>query len=598
MKKKLHFLSGLPRSGSTVLAAILNQNPETHVSTTSGLSAALGSLVSAWENPILSGADIDRNRLAQTMRGTIDSFYETTDKPIVIDKSRSWPSPEILQSMENVLGRKPKIITTVRSVPDCMASFVRVAKPEDFNDFMQSSPLANHLKQSYISLQAGLAAAPDCFLIVEYDDLIESPEQELRRIHEFLELPKFAYDFENIDGEPVKEDDEKIHGVAGLHDIKTKLEKQVREDSKITLGSYYNNYCQPEFWLETPRTVLEIHDLDLQLAAGKMGDFEEGWRLAEKLNVEEPDNLRAKYNRGWYLHSQGKILKSYQAMDEGRKVGVFGNSPPNVPTPKWDGTSKGTVLLNLEGGLGDQIHQVRYAQNIADRGCKVIVACSGELVKLFTEVEGVTTVIQHNAAFGVYHDYWVAGMSAIVPLGFELKDISGKPYIHRDGVERAAKKRIGLRWQAGTQFEHEHNKTFPYELMFEAVKGLNVEFISLQRDKGAEARPSWVKEVPLDNWGDTKAAIDSCDLVISACTSVSHLSAAMGVETWVITPILPYFLYSMMWGDRTPYYNDMKLFRQEEFGKWEAPFNLIKKQLQPKKEIEFNIVPSSVLYCV
>ena len=134
--------------------------------------------------------------------------------------------------------------------------------------------------------------------------------------------------------------------------------------------------------------------------------------------------------------------------------------------------------------------------------------------------------------------------------------------------------------------------------MFEAVKGLDVEFISLQRDEGEEARPSWVKEVPLDNWGDTKAAIDSCDLVISACTSVSHLSAAMGVETWVITPVLPYFLYSIVWGDRTPYYNDMKLFRQEAFGKWEAPLNLIKKQLQPKKEIEFNIVPSSVLYCV
>ena len=597
MNKTLHFLSGLPRSGSTVLAAILNQNPETHVSTTSGLTAALGSLVQAWSGGILNETDPNRNRLATTMAGTIDSFYETTDKPVVLDKSRGWPTPVIMQSMEKVLGRKPKIIATVRSVPDCMASFVRVAKPEDLDEFMQTSPLVNHLKESYIELSNGLAAAPECFLIVEYDDLIDNPEQELQRVHEFLELPEFIYDFNNIDGESVKEDDEKIHGVAGLHDIKTKLEKQHREDPRVTLGHHYKEFCQPEFWLETPRTIHEEHDLDRQLAAGKRGDFIEGWRLAEKLQLDEPDNLRATYNRGWYLHNQGKIRESYLAMDEGRKVGVFGNSPPDVPTSQWDGVSKGIVLLNLEGGLGDQIHQVRYAKEIASRGCAVIVACSGSLVKLLQKVEGITSIIQHEAAFGVYHDFWVAGMSAIVPLGFELKDISGAPYINKTSKDKRTKKRIGLRWQAGTVFEHEHNKTFPYELMFEAVKGADAEFISLQRDEGADACPDWVEKVPLDTWEDTQKAVSSCDLVISACTSVSHLSAAMGVETWVVTPVLPYFLYSMMWGDRTAYYNDMKLFRQTEFGKWEAPFEQIKQRLQPEApKIEW--VPDNILYCI
>tara|TARA_R110000772_G_scaffold139030_1_gene248120 strand:- start:548 stop:2377 length:1830 start_codon:yes stop_codon:yes gene_type:complete len=609
MNKKLHFLSGLPRSGSTVLAAILNQNPQTHVSTTSGLTEALGSLVNAWDGGILGGTDPNRERLVQTMRGTIDAFYETTDKPVVVDKSRGWPAPAIINTMSKVIGNKPKIIATVRSVPDCMASFTRVAKPDNLDEFMQTSPLTDHLKESYMNLQQGLEAAPECFLIVEYDDLIENPKKELERVHEFIGLKPFAYDFNNIDGESVKENDENIHGVAGLHDIKPKLEKQVREDPKITLGAYYNDYCQPEFWLETPRTVREEHDLDRQLEVGKRGDFVEGRRLMEKLALEEPNNLRATYNSGWYLHNEGKILESYKAMDEGRKIGVFGNTPPAVPTTQWDGESKGVVLLNLEGGLGDQIHQIRYAKNIADRGCTVIVACSGQLVQLFTEVAGVTAVVQHEATFGVYHDYWVAGMSAIVPLGLELNDLSGKPYIYKDsftsgsfckkGVERAAKKRIGLRWQAGIQFEHEHNKTFPYELMFEAVKGIDAEFISLQRDEGAEARPSWVKEVPLDNWGDTKAAINSCDLVISACTSVSHLSAAMGIETWVITPVLPYFLYSMMQGNKTPYYNDMKLFRQEEFGKWEAPFEKIKNKLQFEQEkITFDVAPEAVLYCI
>jgi len=84
--------------------------------------------------------------------------------------------------------------------------------------------------------------------------------------------------------------------------------------------------------------------------------------------------------------------------------------------------------------------------------------------------------------------------------------------------------------------------------------------------------------VPLDSWHDTQAAIASCDLVISSCTSVSHLAAAMGVPTWVVTPIMPYFLYALD-GDRTPYYDGMRLFRQEIYGDWQAPFDKIKAEL-------------------
>ena len=180
--------------------------------------------------------------------------------------------------------------------------------------------------------------------------------------------------------------------------------------------------------------------------------------------------------------------------------------------------------------------------------------------------------------FGIYHDFWVAGMSAIVPLGFDYGDISGAPYITKPMTIKSRKKRIGLRWQGSTQFEHEHHKAFPYELMFAAVKDADAEFISLQRDEGADAAPGWVKQVKLDTWEDTRRAVASCDLVISSCTSVSHLSAAMGIKTLVVTPIMPYFLYALA-GESTPYYKSMSLIRQEVFGDWQAPFDQIKDRL-------------------
>ena len=212
------------------------------------------------------------------------------------------------------------------------------------------------------------------------------------------------------------------------------------------------------------------------------------------------------------------------------------------------------------------------------------MACTGPLVTLFTDVEGVSAVVQHDCCQGVYHDFYVQGMSAIVPLGFELEDLTGEAYITKPKTIKGFRKRIGLRWQGQTAFEAEHQKKFPYELLFNALEGVDAEFISLQRDEGAEACPPWVKQVPLDTWEDTRQATASCDLVISSCTSVSHLAAAMGVETWTIIPVMPYFFYAQE-GDTCPYYDTMKLLRQESFGDWKAPFAKIKERLSEKKAL-------------
>ena len=60
-------------------------------------------------------------------------------------------------------------------------------------------------------------------------------------------------------------------------------------------------------------------------------------------------------------------------------------------------------------------------------------------------------------------------------------------------------------------------------------------------------------------------------------------------ETWVITPVMPYYLYAID-GPTTPYYATMKLFRQEVFGDWEAPFARIKESLDVRKDQQLRLV--------
>ena len=586
--KKIYFLSGLPRSGSTVLAAILSQNPNIHATSTSNLLDTLVGTLRAWADSLTTRAQTDQKKEEEKIQHVLNNIcntqYHDIDKPIILDKARGWADDTNMRTMSKVLGHKPKIIATVRNVEDCAASFVRVAKPKDLNHFLLKDDLIKHLKESYQTFEKGYSFAPECFLIIDYDDLMKDPQKELKRVHEFLELPDFKYNLNAIDGTNLQEKDEEIWEVKGLHDIQPKLGYQHKEDSKDVLKHRYYDFVQPRFWLgEKANPNKPIHDLDMQLAAGLMGNFEEGWRIAQKLEKEEPWNNRAAFNRGWYQMWKGNLLEGEKLLFRGRDESVFGNEPPRSPMPMWDGKSKGTVLLNMEGGLGDQIHGVRYARDIAKIAGEVIVACSGSLATLFRDMKGVVAVCQTDAVYGIVHDYWAPSMSTIPILGYEYKDISGKPYINKPSVEPHKGLRIGLRWQGNPQFEHEQHRIFPPTKLFDALEDVDAEFISLQRDEGSQFKPYWVKEVPLGHWEQTRAAAASCDLIITSCTSVAHLCGAMGIPTWIVVPVLPYYLWAPP-GNTTVWYDSVKLYRQEIFGEWSAPFDQIKIDLQNFKK--------------
>jgi len=311
--------------------------------------------------------------------------------------------------------------------------------------------------------------------------------------------------------------------------------------------------------------------LDKQLEAGIHGDFDHGWLIAQQLEKEDPTCQRAAFNRGWYLLRQGKLLEGHKLLDQGRFQDVFGNRHIGSKKPIWNG-EEGTVLLNMEGGLGDQIKSYRWAFDLKERLNRVVISCSPELAPIFSER---FAVVEHDAACGAYHDYWLPSMSAIVSLGYEYEDLKGEPYIDRTADPVPG--RIGVRWSGNPTFEHEQHRFFPADLMFDAVKGYNC--VSLQRDKDAELKPKWMEQVALDDWQTTRKSISQCELVITSCTSVAHLAAAMGIETWIVVPVLSYYLWALP-GEVTPYYDSVTLFRQEKYGDWLAPFEQIKEKLK------------------
>jgi len=313
--------------------------------------------------------------------------------------------------------------------------------------------------------------------------------------------------------------------------------------------------------------------LDEQLDAGIHGDFKKGWLIAQQLKEETPTCNRAAFNRGWYLLRQGKLLEGHKLLDKGRFENVFGNRHIGSKQPIWNKES-GTVLLSLEGGIGDQIKSYRFAFDLKELENRVIISCSTEIASIFAEE---FAVVQHDVACKVYHDYWLPSMSSIVALGYEYKDLKGTPYISRTADTIPG--RIGVRWSGNPKFEHEQHRYFPANLLFDAVKGYDC--VSLQRDKDTELKPEWMKQASLDDWQTTRKSISECELVISSCTSVAHLSAAMGIETWIIVPVLSYYVWALP-GNKSPYYDSVTLYRQQKYGTWLDPFKSIKQDLEIK----------------
>jgi sulfotransferase len=181
MSKKYYFLAGLPRSGSTVLSAILNQNKKIHSTATSGLIEIMGSACSSWENsPSTLAQNTSKKEIYRILKSIMDGKYASVEKEIVIDKNRGWVNPVLIDTMSNVLGYSPKIIATVRGTADCAASFVRLAKPVDLDYFLKNSQLINHLKSSYAELKMGFDKYPDNILFIEYESLVDNPKMEMK----------------------------------------------------------------------------------------------------------------------------------------------------------------------------------------------------------------------------------------------------------------------------------------------------------------------------------------------------------------------------------------------------------------------------------
>ena len=235
-------LSGLPRSGSSLLSAILRQNPEINAGGRSGLLPLLWDINSAFNAD--AAPFLEANGKTELRGKTLNSLvanYHNSSKPFSVDKSAFWTHPNNRLLVKDYVKPQGKTIVLTRNVKDVMVSWVKV-----YEDIISSFPPEEWImkQETFIELPIlSITAAidnglGDDFCFVDYDDLICDTEEQLERIYNAWDLPYFKHDLSFIDVSNVEDDS--FYGVS-LHRVRSVIE---RKNYDITLTPEAEDYCQ------------------------------------------------------------------------------------------------------------------------------------------------------------------------------------------------------------------------------------------------------------------------------------------------------------------------------------------------------------------
>lgn len=265
--QRIHFISGLPRSGSTLLAALLRQNPRFHAGMSGPLAGLFGALLGEMSARSEFSVFIDDDQRRRILHGLFEQYYADTPAEVVFDTSRAWCTRLPALSM---LFPDTRVIACVRDVPWIVDSIERLVRQNAF----QPSSIFNYAAGGTVYTRAnGIAGADgmlgyaydalkeafhgehtDRLLLVQYETLTRDPVKALAAIYDFLGEPAFAHDIGHVDYDATAFDAKA--GTPGLHTVRSRV--QANERTSILPPDLFQRFANDAFWRDpklNPRSV-------------------------------------------------------------------------------------------------------------------------------------------------------------------------------------------------------------------------------------------------------------------------------------------------------------------------------------------------------
>ena len=268
MRGAIHFISGLPRSGSTLLAALLRQNPRVHAGMSGPLAGMFGALLGEMSQRNEFAVFIDDAKRRRILHALFDQFYADCETDVIFDTSRAWCArmPAIVE-----LFPEAKVIACVRHLPWIVDSIERLVQRNVFSP----SSIFNFTPNGTVYTRANAVAGPDgmvgfaydalkqaCFgaqadrlLLVQYETLTAEPAKAMQAIYDFIGEPLFTHDFEHVEYD-VTEFDQRA-GTPGLHSVRGKVEAKPR--TTLLPPDLFQRFANDAFWRDPKGTPRDLH---------------------------------------------------------------------------------------------------------------------------------------------------------------------------------------------------------------------------------------------------------------------------------------------------------------------------------------------------
>lgn len=256
--RAFHAISGLPRSGSTLLSAILSQNPVIAAGISTPVLPLINQLRTAMSGGEMASQFDDASR-RQTLRGLVMGYYENS-RPIVFDTHRGW-STQI--SLLTRLFSNARVICCVRDVPDIINSLEAaisdnplrlpsITQTEGKRSYTQYGRVASYMNLNHGIVGAAWAGLREAWfgphastlMVVRYESLVASPAETMSSIYDRLGIAPFEHDFGKLAFDH-QAFDERID-LPGLHTVRSEVGK--RHLFQHLLPDLKEKYEQYDFW--------------------------------------------------------------------------------------------------------------------------------------------------------------------------------------------------------------------------------------------------------------------------------------------------------------------------------------------------------------
>ena len=325
--------------------------------------------------------------------------------------------------------------------------------------------------------------------------------------------------------------------------------------------------------------------------------------------IERNENALYYFNLGTAQLTLGDYkngLENYewrhQLEEKDKHILEFSKTTPHTRSQQL---SEQELLIVGEQGVGDLLQFMRYIPELRDRGYRCDFCVHPKMHKLIKVSGIVKSPLTIDQANRLTSRHWIPLLT--LPKLMKVRSTSNtyaQPYIKCDATLRSNWRErlstnnfrvIGINWAGNRSEKERQQRNIQLSQLREIVEQENITIVSLQRGTREMGElPDWFKKKytehqhQIHNIADSNdpddfleyaSIINSCDLVLTTATTVAHLAAGMGTQTWIMLQKTPDWRWGLE-GRKTFWYQSARLFRQETDGCWEEPLKKVYEELK------------------